>query len=140
MPKKTSGKSKASAPGKSNVSGGRIFRRILLSVIYLLAAYGLHNVIADCSPSYRSKSQEYFQTAGEHISAGAKNVENSLALQPTIVIKNSGDLSKTPFDNLKMGVPTYKCDIIIDRVGYALGYSEKYEQPLWVSYKLTAFF
>ena len=26
---------------------------------------------------------------------------------------------------------------IVKRVGYALGYSEKYEQPLWVSYKLT---
>ena len=138
MPKKASGKSKASAPGKSAVSGGRIFRRIFLSVIYLLAAYGLHNIIADCSSSYRSKTQEYFNSAGEHISAGAKNVENTLALQPTIVIKNSGDLSKTPFDNLKMGVPTYKCDVIIDRVGYALGYSEKHEQPLWVTYKLTA--
>ena len=138
MVKKAAAKSKAAAQSEKTASGGKLFRRIFLTVIYLLAAYGLHNIIADCSESYRNKSREYVQSAGKHISTGAKSVENSIALQPTVTIKNSGDLSKTPFDNLKMGVPSFKCDVIIDRVGYALGYSEKYEQPLWVTYKLTA--
>lgn len=138
MAKKAPAKNKAAAQSEKTASGGKLFRRIFLTVIYLLAAYGLHNIIADCSESYRNKSREYVQSAGKHISTGAKSVENSIALQPTVTIKNSGDLSKTPFDNLKMGVPSFKCDVIIDRVGYALGYSEKYEQPLWVTYKLTA--
>lgn len=40
------------------------------------------------------------------------------------------------YDNLIFGIPG-KADCIVDREGYALGYSEKHEQPLWVSYKLT---
>ena len=41
------------------------------------------------------------------------------------------------FDNLDLGIPG-PADQIIERRGYALGYSEQYEQPLWVSYRLTA--
>jgi len=41
------------------------------------------------------------------------------------------------WDNLDLGVPG-SCDQIVEREGYALGYSEAYEQPLWVSYHLTA--
>jgi len=41
------------------------------------------------------------------------------------------------FDNLDLGVPGL-CDQIVERRGYALGYSERYEQPLWVQYRLTA--
>jgi len=41
------------------------------------------------------------------------------------------------FDNLDLGIPG-PADQIVERRGYALGYSEKYEQPLWVSYRLTA--
>lgn len=40
------------------------------------------------------------------------------------------------FDNLEMGIPS-KTDTIINREGYALGYSEAHEQPAWVTYKLT---
>ncbi|MCK5835586.1 MAG: DNA/RNA non-specific endonuclease [Lentisphaeria bacterium] len=37
-----------------------------------------------------------------------------------------------------MGTPQSSFKLqTVKRVGYALGYSEKYEQPLWVSYKLT---
>lgn len=32
------------------------------------------------------------------------------------------------FDNLEMGIPS-QADTIIDREGYALGYSETYEKP-----------
>lgn len=41
------------------------------------------------------------------------------------------------FDNLEYGIPG-KQDTIINREGYAIGYSNKYKQPLWVSYTLTA--
>jgi len=40
-------------------------------------------------------------------------------------------------DNLDLGTPG-RCDQIVNREGYALGYSERYEQPLWVAYRLTA--
>ena len=41
------------------------------------------------------------------------------------------------YDNLTLGVPS-PADTIIEREGYALGYSEKHEQPAWVQYVLTA--
>ena len=40
------------------------------------------------------------------------------------------------WDNLDLGVPG-KCDQVIEREGYALGYVEAWEQPAWVSYRLT---
>ncbi len=39
-------------------------------------------------------------------------------------------------NNLSLGTPS-KADTIVNREGYALGYSEKHEQPLWVTYELT---
>ena len=39
-------------------------------------------------------------------------------------------------DNLDLGIPSHNGQLV-DRIGYALLYSEVYEQPLWVSYKLT---
>lgn len=40
------------------------------------------------------------------------------------------------YDNLEVGVPG-KCDQIVEREGYALGYSEDHEQALWVQYRFT---
>lgn len=40
------------------------------------------------------------------------------------------------YDNLSFGVPG-KADTIIDRPGYALGYSEYHEQAAWVIYIMT---
>lgn len=40
-------------------------------------------------------------------------------------------------DNLELGVPG-NSDQIVDREGYALGYCEAWEQPRWVTYRLTA--
>ena len=40
------------------------------------------------------------------------------------------------WDNLDLGVPG-PCTQIVNREGFAIGYSEKYEQPLWVTYRLT---
>ncbi len=43
------------------------------------------------------------------------------------------------YDNLELGAPEgKKADCIFQREGYAFGYSEIHEQPLWVTYKLTA--
>jgi endonuclease G len=41
------------------------------------------------------------------------------------------------YDNLSFGIPG-PADTIIDRIGYALGYIEKHEQPAWVIYRMTA--
>ena len=41
------------------------------------------------------------------------------------------------FDNLLLGNPG-KADVVIDRRGFAVGFSNKHRQPLWVIYKLTA--
>ncbi len=43
-------------------------------------------------------------------------------------------------DNLDLGAPAgqeQKISRIFNREGYAFGYAEEYEQPLWVTYKLT---
>ena len=39
-------------------------------------------------------------------------------------------------DNLDLGIPG-ESDQIINRPGYALGYSQNWKQPLWVTYRLT---
>ena len=39
------------------------------------------------------------------------------------------------FDNLDYGTPA--ADRVVDRTGYALGYSEEYEQAAWVMYRMT---
>ena len=41
------------------------------------------------------------------------------------------------YDNLALGIPG-KCDTLINRPGYALGYIEYHEQAAFVIYKLTA--
>lgn len=38
-------------------------------------------------------------------------------------------------DNLDYGVPAADC--VVDRTGYALGYSEEHEQASWVMYRMT---
>lgn len=57
-----------------------------------------------------------------------KNLTLVLALVPFVA---------AAWDNLEYGIPG-ACDQIIEREGYALGYSRQHGQPLWVSYRLTA--
>ena len=47
-----------------------------------------------------------------------------------------GSVSASQFDNLELGMPGL-CDQIVNREGYALGFSRKYRQPLWVTYRIT---
>jgi len=58
-------------------------------------------------------------------------------MDPTVLIRSPEEAESSPYDNLKLGVPGMT-DVVIDRRGYALGYSEEFEQPLWVAYLLTA--
>ena len=48
-----------------------------------------------------------------------------------------GAAEKSEFDNLLLGNPG-KADVVIDRQGFAVGFSNQHRQPLWVIYKLTA--
>ena len=48
-----------------------------------------------------------------------------------------GAAEKSEFDNLLLGNPG-KADVVIDRQGFAVGFSNLHRQPLWVIYKLTA--
>ncbi|MBE6402203.1 MAG: DNA/RNA non-specific endonuclease [Lentisphaerae bacterium] len=123
-----------SSGGKAGKKSAGLFNFFRISLVYLLAFYGLHCILRDNVQSYRSFTQKQYK----NIQQGKVTVSESLAPNPTITIKNTADLAKTPYDNLALGAPGYNCDVIIDRMGYALGYSEKYEQPLWVTYKLTA--
>ncbi len=42
-----------------------------------------------------------------------------------------------PHKSLEYGIPSTNVDTIIERDGYAVGYSNKYKQPLWTVYRLT---
>ena len=108
------------------------------TLVYLLAVYGAHSLAERISPDYRDFSRKQSIACAQLLSVSARNVEQKLAPMPTLVIKNQDDAAASSYDNLSLGVPSWECDVILDRVGYALGYSERYEQPLWVSYKLTA--
>ena len=134
MSVKAKKKAPASSGSKSGGKSAGIFKFFRFTIVYLLAFYGLHCILNNNIQSYRNFVQKQYK----NISAGKATVSDTLTPQATITIKKPADLKTTPYDNLTFGVPGYNCDVILDRMGYALGYSEKYEQPLWVSYKLTA--
>ena len=135
MTKKTSSSSASAKSGKVSGRTTKVFSRFIAStIVFLLAIYGCHSILAENVPVYKS----FVNNCIKSVVTGVASVEKKLAPHPEIIIKNHADWSKNPYDNLFYGVPTYKCDVIVDRIGYALGYSEKHEQPLWVSYKLTA--
>lgn len=46
-------------------------------------------------------------------------------------------LATSETDNLSLGIPD-SADQIVERRGYALGFSQKHKQARWVSYRLTA--
>ncbi len=48
------------------------------------------------------------------------------------------DAELSPYDNLKLGVPSFDEVIVLDREGFAVGYSPHDQVPLWVCYQLTA--
>lgn len=48
------------------------------------------------------------------------------------------DVAVTERDNLELGVPGNEGLQVVNRRGYALGFSPRHKQPLWVAYRLTA--
>lgn len=60
-------------------------------------------------------------------------------LQVVILLCAMGCAAVEPsqFDNLSLGVPG-KADVVIDREGFAVGFSNEKKQALWVIYKLKA--
>lgn len=50
--------------------------------------------------------------------------------------KQDQEIISCPYDNLDYGIPG-KCDQIVNREGYSLGYIDYWKQPAWVSYRLT---
>ena len=136
MAKKTTSARKNTGNKKS--AGGtfkafwKAFCWTLSTIIFL---FGVHCALEKLSPQYKAHFRVGSQKALSALSAGARSVENKLSPEPSVIIQPSAVNSK--YDNLAMGVPGGLCDVIVDRAGYALGYSEKYEQPLWVTYHFT---
>lgn len=57
--------------------------------------------------------------------------------EPSAIYIAEGLVGTNRYDNLDYGIPK-GADIIIDREGFATGYSITKHQPAWVSYRLTA--
>lgn len=54
-------------------------------------------------------------------------------------IQDESDSRKSPYDNLQLGIPKTGSDlVVIDREGYAVGFSKKLKVPVWVCWVLTA--
>ena len=125
------------AGGSSKRKGGKnvksFWKYFCSSLVTVLFFWGLHSLAAQFNPAYKTFVDKQFNRLRSALSQGAENLKP----EPTITI--STNTTELRYDNLKMGIPSGReCDVILDRVGYALGYSELYEQPWWVTYKLTA--
>ena len=56
----------------------------------------------------------------------------------TVLIRSAEEAVSSPHDNLRWGVPMLSDDItVIDREGFAVGFSRKHRIPMWVCYVLT---
>lgn len=60
-----------------------------------------------------------------------------LSASEPVFIRNVEEAKSSPHDNLRVGVPFF-ADYVADRIGFCIGFSRKYRQPLWVQYRLTA--
>lgn len=128
----TASQQKAVSTGKKASGRKRPLLKLFSVLTCLTAATGagfwqLAEKYADHLPYYqRIRAEAYFlKDRLFHVS------------DPTILIKTPEEALNSPYDNLSIGVPGMT-DVVLDRRGYALGYSEQYEQPLWVAYTLTA--
>ena len=135
---KKSGSSAGKSGKKMNIKeqikfSWKTFCAVLVSMVFL---FGVHTFLEWISPEYGNFFRTQSEEISRKVSQTVQQVEEKFSPSPTITIAANAQNFK--YDNLTVGVPTYNCDTIVDRVGYALGYSEKYEQPLWVAYKLTA--
>ncbi len=53
-----------------------------------------------------------------------------------VFIRTPEDAANSPYDNLKVGVPFFS-DYVLDRESFAIGFSIKHRQAVWVQYRLT---
>ena len=137
--RKSSGTPQSPAASRRSSGGKRRgrFGNAGFLLLWLLAAFGVHSALRQWLPGYAERAHEVEKTASRLIRMLDAKLRLFGNADSAIIIKTPEDVLRSPCDNLKMGVPSWSCDIILDREGYALGYSERYEQPLWVSYKLT---
>jgi len=138
--RKNSGTAKRSAPSRRSSGGKRRgrFGNAGFLLLWLLAAFGVHSALRQWWPGYAGRAREVEKTALRLVRLLDARLRLFGNADSAVVVKTAEAALHSPFDNLKMGVPSWNCDIILDREGYALGYSKHYQQPLWVSYKLTA--
>ena len=110
---------------RRGMSGGK---KLLFTFVLAAVAFAYQYVR---SPSFRRQCGSVF--AEWRGNAPSHTPSPSRGTPPV-----SGGESKRSgkWDNLDLGVPG-KCDQVIEREGYALGYVEAWEQPAWVSYRLT---
>ncbi len=137
MPPRKRAASKKSAPRKKGAAAKSSRRKHpllklfgFLTIITALTGVGLYQIgekYADNLPFYQKLRAEAYFLKDRILRTP----------DPTILIRTPEDAAASPYDNLKLGVPGMT-DVVLDRRGYALGYSEKHEQPLWVAYRLTA--
>lgn len=64
------------------------------------------------------------------------DMKHTLAFAVAFLAAIAATADERQYDNLTLGVPG-GCDQIVNREGYALGFSRKYKQPLWVAYRIT---
>ena len=141
--RKRSGTPSRSVRGRGRSTGAkRSFVRVFVFLLVLaLAAFGGHNAMLRWVPGYSvwaEKAGLALRRAWNSFTEAGSQAVDSVKPAPTITIRAAEDLGKTPYDNLSVGVPGWDCDVILDRVGYALGFRDRWKQPVWVSYKLIA--
>ncbi len=134
----TAKRKKRPAPGKKGSTGNKQAKRrypLLKLFTFLLFLIGIGGAgffeigekYADSLPFYQKGRAWLYFTRDRLLMPSDR----------TIPIDSPEDAQSSPYDNLKLGIPAMT-DVVIDRRGYALGYSEKHEQPLWVTYRLSA--
>ena len=110
---------------RRGMSGGK---KVLITFVLAAAAFAYQYVR---SPSFRRQCGSVF---AEWRGSGRSHTPSPRRGTPPV---SGGELKGGgQWDNLDLGVPG-KCDQVIEREGYALGYVEAWEQPAWVSYRLT---
>ncbi len=140
MAKKTSTRSKKSTTKPSGLK--KRFLRLLLAL--LISSGGLYGTIAggllnslDRFEPFRIVHRWVDQSfeGARRVVAPRKSAPSG-SRYPTFRLRYAEDAQLSQYDNLLYGIPAMT-DTVLDRIGYALGYSEEYEQPLWVAYHLT---
>ena len=74
--------------------------------------------------------------AKQYVDTWIAQIQGKPVQQPQQPTEPIPTVEGSKYDNLSFGVPG-PADCIVDREGYALGYSEKHEQPRWVIYRMT---